>query len=353
MRVGISLLSLAAGDAGGSGSPARQLVRALGSVGTFDYVVFVPAGEKDAAGKLTAVDVRDDGRAAPRSTGRFAARALTRLRSRRVQAKVERVDVVHYALTSREPGSNAPSVVTLHDVQHRGVPDFFGPARRSFRSTEYDRAVRSADAVVVATEFVRRRAIDLLELVPSRVHAIQPGVNHTVYRPGEDEREPFILYPARPWPHKNHARLFEAFASLRKNRRQLKLVLVGDGLERLAPLPDGVERWGVVPAAELASLYRRAACLVYPSLYDGFATPPLQAMACGCPVAAADAGALPEICDGSAVLFDPLDPEAMAEAILETDDRRSELRELGLERAAAFTWDESARRHDEVYRSLA
>jgi glycosyltransferase involved in cell wall biosynthesis len=351
VRVGISLLTLAAGDAGGTGSSARQLVRALATVGTLDYVVFVPAGAKDAAGTLAAVEVHETP-AAQRLPARLAARAVTAFRSRKVHSKLDAVDVLHYALTSPEPRSDVPTVVTLHNVQHRDLPDFFGPARRSFRRTAYDRAVRSADAVIVPTEFVRERAVELLGLDSTRVHVIAPGANHTVYRPGEDAREPFILYPARPWPHKNHARLFEAFAILRKTRPQLRVVLVGEGLERLGPLPDGVERWGVVPAAELASLYRRAACLVYPSLYEGFARPPLQAMACGCPVAAGDAGAIPEVCGGAAVLFDPRDPEAMAEAILETDDRRSELRELGLARAAGFTWEGAARLHDEVYRSL-
>ena len=104
---------------------------------------------------------------------------------------------------------------------------------------------------------------------------------------------------------------------------------------------------------DLASLYRRAACLVYPSLYEGLGLPPLEAMACGCPVAAANVAALPETVGEAAVLFDPLDPDAMAEAILETDERRAELRELGLARAAGFTWAEAARRHEEVYRSVA
>ena len=101
---------------------------------------------------------------------------------------------------------------------------------------------------------------------------------------------------------------------------------------------------------QLASLYRRAACLVYPSLYEGFGFPPLEAMACGCPVAASNAGAIPEVCGDAAVLFDPTDVEAMGAALLEVDTRRDELTELGLKRAAQFTWDETARRHEDVYR---
>jgi glycosyltransferase involved in cell wall biosynthesis len=177
------------------------------------------------------------------------------------------------------------------------------------------------------------------------------AIDHSVFRIGDEELEPIILYPARPWPHKNHTRLFEAFESLRETRPQLRLVLTGGGLDRLEPLPEGVESLGSVPAEQLASLYRRAACLVYPSLYEGFGLPVLEAMACGCPVAASNAGAIPEIAGDAAVLFDPTDVEAMAAAMLEADSRREELRERGLARATGYTWDESARRHDDVYRA--
>jgi glycosyltransferase involved in cell wall biosynthesis len=352
VRVGISLLTLAPGDLGGSETYARQLVRALGSVGKLDYAVFVPARAKDAAGGLPAVEVRESS-VASRGPARIPAIMFSAFRSRKVRTNLDAVDVMHYALTVPVPRTDVPTVVTLHDVQHRDLPDFFGPARRSFRRIAYDRATRSADAVVVTTEFVRGRALELLELEPERVHVIPHAINHTLFRQGEEKREPFLLYPARAWPHKNHARLFEAFATLRKTRPQLRLILTGGGLERLGQLPDGVERWGVVPAAELASLYRRAACLVFPSLYEGFGLPPLEAMASGCPVAASNVAAIPEVCDGAAVLFDPLDPDSIAEAILETDTRSQELRELGLARAAGFTWEETARRHEDVYRSLA
>ena len=251
------------------------------------------------------------------------------------------------------PGTQAPTVVTLHDTQHRDLPEFFGPARRSFRRVAYDRAARGAAAVIVTSEFVRGRAVELLDLDPGRVHVVPHAIDHSVFRLGDEEREPIILYPARPWPHKNHTRLFEAFATLHETRPQLRLVLTGGGLDRLEPLPEGVENLGSVPAEHLASLYRRAACLVYPSLYEGFGLPVLEAMACGCPVAASNAGAIPEVAGDAAVLFDPTDVEAMAEAMLEADTRREELRERGLVRAARYTWDETARRHDDVYRALS
>ena len=349
MRVGLSLLTLSPGDLGGSETYARQLIRSLARVGTLEYAVFVPARAKDAAEGLPAIEVKDPP-VAKRGPLRIAMMALQVRRTKEVGDQVTKLDVVHYPLTVPSPRVEVPTVVTLHDVQHRDLPEFFGPARRSFRRLAYDRAARSAAAVIVTSEFVRQRARDALDLDPTRIHVVPLAIDHAVFRPGDEEREPIVLYPARGWPHKNHARLFQAFGTLRETRPQLRLILTGGGLERLEPLPEGVENLGSVTASQLASLYRRAACLVYPSLYEGFGIPPLEAMACGCPVAASNAGAIPEVCGDAAVLFDPTDVEAMAAAMLEADGRREELRELGLARASLFTWDETARGHEAVYR---
>jgi glycosyltransferase involved in cell wall biosynthesis len=350
VRVGISLLTLSPGEMGGSETYARELVRALGRVGSLDYSVIVPARAKEAAEGLPAVEVKDPP-VGQRGPLRILTTALQARRTKGVGDQVATFDAVHYPLTVPSPRVNAPTIVTLHDVQHRDLPEFFGPARRSFRRLAYDRAARSAAAVVVTSEFVRERAREVLDLDSARIHVVPLAIDHSVFRPQLEERESLILYPARGWPHKNHARLFKAFASLRETRPQLRLVLTGGGLERLEPLPEGVESVGEVPALQLASLYRRAACLVYPSLYEGFGIPPLEAMACGCPVAASNAGAIPDVCGDAAVLFDPTDVDAMAAAMLEADTRRDELSTLGLARAALFTWDETARRHEDVYRA--
>ncbi len=352
MRVGLSLLTLSPGDLGGSETYARQLARSLARVGTLEYVVLVPARAKDAAQGLPVVEVKDPP-IAKRGPLRILSMALQARRTKEVGHQVTTFDVVHYPLTVPSPHVDVPTIVTLHDVQHRDLPEFFGPARRSFRRLAYDRAARSAAAVIVTSDFVRKRAQDVLALPGDRIHVVPHAIDHTVFRPGDEEREPIVLYPARAWPHKNHARLFQAFGALRETRPKLRLILTGGGLERLDPLPEGVESLGEIPATQLASLYRRAACLVYPSLYEGFGIPPLEAMACGCPVAASNAGAIPEVCGDAAVFFDPTDVEAMAEAMLEADGRREELRERGLARAAGFTWDETARRHEDVYRAAA
>jgi glycosyltransferase involved in cell wall biosynthesis len=352
VRIGISLLTFAPGDLGGSETYAVQLVRALARVGSLEYVVFAPRRAKDLAAGLPAVEVEEP-TAGGRGPSRIPLMALSARRTKAVGDELASVDAVHYPLTVPIPGTDAPTVVTLHDIQHRDLPEFFGPARKSFRRIAYDRAARAARAVVVTSEFVRQRAVSVLGLDPEQVHVVPHAIDHDVFRPGDEEPEPILLYPARPWPHKNHARLFEVFAALRETRPRLRLVLTGGGHERLGALPDGVESLGVVDTTELASLYRRAACLVFPSLYEGFGLPPLEAMACGCPVAASNAGAIPEVCGDAAVLFDPRDDESMASAIVEADSRRDALRAKGFARAAQFTWDEVARRHEAVYRTAA
>ena len=348
VHVGISLLTLSPGELGGSETYTTGLIGALSRSHEHEYSVFVPARARAAAGGLPAVEVKEPP-GAGRGPARIAGMAFSAFHSRDVGTRLDHVDVVHYALTVPLPKTRVPTVVTLHDIQHRDLPEFFGPAKRSFRRIAYDGAARSASAVIVTSEFVRERALDLLELDATRVHVIPHAIDHQLFRPGADDREPFLLYPARPWPHKNHTRLFEAFALLREHRPQLRLVLTGGGLDRLDPLPEGVERWGVVSPERLASLYRRAACLVFPSLYEGFGLPPLEAMASGCPVAASDLGAIREVCGDAAVLFDPYDPDAIAAAVLEADGRSDELRPLGLARAGEFTWDATARKHEAVY----
>jgi glycosyltransferase involved in cell wall biosynthesis len=130
-------------------------------------------------------------------------------------------------------------------------------------------------------------------------------------------------------------------------------VLTGGDLERLPQLPEGVDVMGSVAPEELASLYRRAACLVFPSLYEGFGLPVLEAMASGCPVAASNRGAIPQVCGDAAVLFDPEDVYAIANGVRDTLGHADELRERGIARAATFTGEESARRHEAVYRQVA
>jgi glycosyltransferase involved in cell wall biosynthesis len=350
MRVGISLLTLVPGEMGGTETYVRGLTRALVDVGTLDYTVFAPPAAPGSGSGLPEVVVDEYGLVRTRRD-RLLALARATARRRRLARRFAGNDVVHYALTVAVPEVDLPRVVTLFDLQHLDLPQLFSRTERAYRRLAYERSARRADAVIVNSQFVRRGVISQLGVQPERVHSIPLGLDHERFRPSDVPREPFLLYPARPWPHKNHDRLFDAFARLRRERPELRLVLTGGGHEG-RPVPDGVEVRGLVSADELVSLYQRAACLVFPSLYEGFGQPPLEAMACGCPVAASDIPAIAEACGDAAALFDPMDPEDVAAVVAGVLDAPERFSAAGLERARAYTWTETARRHEAVYRAI-
>jgi glycosyltransferase involved in cell wall biosynthesis len=350
MRVGISLLTLVPGEVGGAETSARGLCRGLAEVGSLEYTAFTPPVAPGAGEGLSEEPVPEY-RRAHSIPERALAMALAALRPGPLRRRFDGLDLVHYPLTIALPPLELPSAVTVHDLQHLDHPQLFSRAERVFRARKHEGSARRASAVIVPSQFVRRRAIELLGLPPERVHAIPWGLDHDRFRPGPEEREPFLLYPARPWPHKNHARLYQAFALLRAERPELRLVLTGGGHDG-RPASAGVEVRGHVSGDELASLYRRAACLVFPSLYEGFGQPPLEAMACGTPVAASSIAAIEEACGDAAALFDPTDPEeiaAVVAAVLESPDRWAA---SGPDRASGFTWAETARRHEAIYRAI-
>jgi glycosyltransferase involved in cell wall biosynthesis len=351
VRVGLSLLTLVPGISGGSESYARELVRALAGTGTNEYLALVPPLDPDAGDGLPTI-VADRYPSSTTTAGRLRAMGVAALRPARLRPLLEGVDVVHYPLTVPVPRPVGPHMITLHDVQHLDLPELFSRRERLFRRLAYDRASRKASEVIVVSEFVRGRVVERLGLDPQHVHAVWLGLDHERFFPiANVDRESLLLYPARPWPHKNHARLFEAYTRLRERRPELRLLLTGVGHDPRS-LPGGVEA-RAVSGAELVDLYRRAACLVFPSVYEGFGLPPVEAMACGCPVAASAAASLPEVCGDAAVLFDPLDPEAIVAGVDEALDRSDELSERGLQRAATFTWEATARGHERVYSAFS
>ena len=347
--IGISLLTLVPGELGGSETYVQGLLRGLRRVGREDYKVLLPPAAPTAAEGLPA-EIATEYRLARTPVQRVVAMGTAAARPGPLRARLASADAVHYPLTIRIPPVDRPSVVTLHDLQHLDLPQMFPGSERRFRSVAWHRSARGAQRVIVISEFVRSRAIEGLGLEPERVRVIPLGIDHKELQPGTGSREPFLLYPARRWPHKNHERLFEAFALLRRERPDVRLVLTGGG--DFANVPDGVEARGHVARADVVSLLQRAAALVFPSLYEGFGLPPIEAMACGCPVASSNAAALPETVGDAARLFDPHDPRAIADAV---DDVLSDPQpwvERGLARASAFSWDETAQATEQVYREL-
>ena len=347
--IGLALLTLVPGELGGSETAARSLLQQLAATGTLPYRVYLPPVAPDGSEGLPS-EIVGEYREARTIPERLLAMGLAAARPGSLRRRLQEADVVHYPLTIRIPPTKAPSVVTLHDTQHLDLPALFSRGERLFRVFAYHRSARSASRVIVPSAFVRDRAIASLGLDPSRIRVIHHGIDHTRFVPGTVEREPFVLYPARRWLHKNHDRLLEAWTIVRRTRPDLRLVFTGGG--HPPESPDGVDVRGHISGDELVSLYQRATAVVFPSLYEGFGQPPLEAMACGAPVASSNAASLPEVCGDAALLFDPNDPQAIAQAILDVVAAPDAWRTRGFARAAAFTWASSAQAHEAVYREL-
>ena len=347
--IAVSLLTLVPGRLGGSETYVRELLRGLGRSGSHSYRVVLPPVAPDAGEGLPSVVAREY-RSASSTPDRLLAMGLASARPGRLTSHLEGAGAVHFPLTIELPRTGLPKVVTLHDVQHLDLPALFPRAERALRSALWHRSLRRAERVIAISDFVRDRAVARLGLDGERVRVVPLGLDHDILRPGPGEREPFVLYPARPWRHKNHPRLYEAFELVRRERPELRLVLTGGG--DFGAVPGGVDVRGHVTQAELVSLLQRASALVFPSLYEGFGLPPLEAMACGCPVACSNAGALPETVGDAAKLFDPHNSEAIAGALLEVLNEPAPWVERGLARAEQYSWAETARLTDAVYNEL-
>jgi glycosyltransferase involved in cell wall biosynthesis len=356
--IGISLLTLDPWTVGGTQTHARELVRALADHGTLDYRVYVSDIAPEAGGDLRTVVVPEFPASRSR-LGRVAGLTLATIADGRLRRALDRdhAAAFHFPLTVMLPRVGAPATTTVHDLQHEAYPQFFSRPQLSYRRHVYGRSIRASRLVIAVSGHVRDDLVERLGYPRERVRVIHHGVDHERFRPenrvadgdpSARERGPFLLYPANWWPHKNHELLLEAFALVRRERPELRLVLTGSN--HPAELPEGVASLGRVSDECLVELYRTAAALVFPSLYEGFGLPPLEAMACGCPVAVSQVAALPEVCGDAAVYFDPTSAEVIAQGIVEVLDHPPA---GGPEWAARFTWKEFAHRHDAVYRELA
>ena len=352
--VGISLLTLVPGVVGGSETYARSICRALYEHGELDYMAYLPTLAPDAAGPLPA-KVIDSYPASHTTPGRLAALARARLAPHGMieQLRADTPSLVHFPLTTEIPRMRGvSSVVTVHDLQHLLIPSFFSHAERLYRRLLYAPAIRRAAAVIAISSHVKETVIELLGVPAERIWVAHHGIDHEILNPARNERDPerFVLYPANRWPHKNHELLLEAFRMVRTEQPDLRLVLTGFGHDG-ASADSGVDVLGHVPRQRLVQLFQTATALVFPSLYEGFGQPPLEAMACGCPVACSDAAALPEVCGDAAVYFDPHDATSIADGIARVLAHHETYRERGLRHAAEFTWERSAQAHESAYRS--
>jgi glycosyltransferase involved in cell wall biosynthesis len=255
------------------------------------------------------------------------------------------LDLLHCTTFRGPAGAGVPTVLTVHDLAILRYPDAFPRWHRLYGRAGLRRVLRRADALVAVSDFTRDEVVALAGVAVERVRVVPNGVDDVFTAEGPRVEGSYVLAVATLEPRKNLARAVEA---ARLAGVELKVVGArGWGAVEI----DG---WvGEVPDAELAALYRGARCVLYPSLYEGFGLPVLEAMACGTPVVTSRGTAMEEVSGGAAVLVDPLDSAAIASGLDEAEARRDELVADGLERASQFTWERSADAVEQLWRELA
>jgi glycosyltransferase involved in cell wall biosynthesis/2-polyprenyl-3-methyl-5-hydroxy-6-metoxy-1,4-benzoquinol methylase len=256
---------------------------------------------------------------------------------------------------------SVPTVSVVYDLQHCAYRQFFSELQACERDLVFDQACRLASRLVCISDYVRQAVLESgavpaerLETVPiqlgDRLPRVTPESGAPVLRALGLEQEGFLLYPANFWPHKNHEMLLTAFGIYRSSHpdSELKLVLTGTPGARQDFLKDAAARMGMngsvvfagyIPDTEFSALMRGSMALIFPSLFEGFGMPLLEAMAAGRPLLVSNATSLPEVAGGAALLFDPRRPMEVVDAIARVADDprlRAELGAASARRLEAF-----------------
>jgi glycosyltransferase involved in cell wall biosynthesis len=280
----------------------------------------------------------------------------------------------HYVLPPLTP---CRSIVTIHDCIHLRFPQYL-PSRagHAYARGALWAATHQSARVLTVSEASKRDILQYFRIPEEKIDVISNAIDerfNTPPAPDDIERvkeryqlnDPFVLYAGNIKPHKNLERLIEAFHIFhRSGFEDVKLLIIGDEISKYATLRRAVHRlqlhkhvrfFGFVSDDTLAALYRLAAVFVFPSLYEGFGLPPLEAMASGAPVVTSNVSSLPEVAGDAALLIDPYDTEAIADAIrrvLSDDQLRLEMRERGFVRARHFSWERSIGRVHDIYQEV-
>lgn len=364
MRIGLNLIFLVPGETGGMEVAARELIPALvkAAPAGVSFTAFInreAAAAKDGPWGEVLPAVTVPVNASRREQWVLGEQALLpRLAAR------ERVDLVHSLASTAPALGRFCRVVTVHDLIYARFPETHAGIRDLGMRVLVPLAVRRSQRVIVDSRSTKRDLVELLHTRADRIDVVPLGLGavrrcepaapeQVRERLGLGERRVALSLSAKR-PHKNLGALIGALALIPSERRPL-LVLPGYPTDHEAQLREqaralnvqqDVRLVGWLATAEIEALWEIAEVFVYPSLYEGFGLPVLEAMARGVPVACSNASSLPEVAGEAALLFDPADERAIASAMERLLGERAQagrLRELGLQRARTFTWERTAR----------
>lgn len=362
MRIGLNTLFLVPGKMGGSEIYARSLIEAIARLApNQEFHLFA---NRENAPSWNCLPANVAVTTCPVSGANKAGRTL--FEQYRLGALVQRLGVgLLHSLGGTMPlvPRTIKSVVTILDIIFLLFPREFQPIQRFMAARLMRRAAFRADRILTISEHSKKDIAMRFEISPAKIDVTLLGTRSLL----KDEdavndfflrhqlSHPYLFTVSSSYHHKNLARLLKVFSQLRRKRPGLKLVVSGLAmaahgeflnLQRQLGLEDAVHFAGWVPEPVLRGLYERAQCFVFPSLYEGFGLPVLEAMSLGVPVACARAASLPEVGGNAVLYFDPADENNMATALdrcLSEEDLRKSLAAKGSARASLFSWDQCAR----------
>ncbi|MBI5885222.1 MAG: glycosyltransferase family 4 protein [Deltaproteobacteria bacterium] len=369
MRIGINALYLIPGKVGGSETYIRNLARGLAQAGSgHEFFIFInkeSAGvfETEAPGMQV---VQCNVAAASRPARIIWEQFVLPLQLRRLK-----IDVLLSAGMTTPFVSGVPSVVVIYDLQHRALPHNFAWWYLQFLRSIIYLSAKSADSVITISNKSRDEISHLYDIAPERIAVTHLAADERLfYRRSASEvaaarqryglPERFILYAASSLPHKNYERLLAAFKRVSVEDRGVTLLLAGARSYGMEAIEEGIRRLGLsdrvvfsgwLPHEDLPAVYSASELLVFPSLYEGFGMPVLEAFACGVPVVCSNIAPLTEVASDAAVYVDPLDEADIAKGILSVlsyAGLRDRLIRDGLRRVAAFSWAKTAAQTLEV-----
>ena len=364
MRIGIDARKL---HDFGIGTYIRNILRELAKIDqTTEYVLFCRPADTAIASELG-----PNFRAVPERSPHYS---IAEQISIPLAVKRQRLDLFHaphYVLPALTP---TRSVVTIHDAIHLMFPEYRSHRLgHAYAHAALWTAAHKSDRIFTVSEQSKRDILKFFKVPPDKIvvtpnaiderFTVTPSEEHVVQtRERYQLSHTYLLYVGNIKPHKNLERLIEAFHLVREQGRpELELIIIGDEISKLQSLRRAVHKYqlhryvrflGFVPDKTLVVLYRLAAVFVFPSLYEGFGLPPLEAMASGTPVVTSNVSSLPEVVGDAAILVDPYSAEAIAAGILQvlrSTHLRDDLRERGFARVKAYSWHRSAQRVREVY----
>jgi glycosyltransferase involved in cell wall biosynthesis len=364
LRIAINALYLLPGGVGGTEIYIRQLLDALAKVDDHnEYFIFT---NRETGSDLAPARPRFRHLPQPVQAEIRPLRILYEQSSLPAAIEREHVDLVFNPGFTAPKSLTVPAVTVFHDLQHVHHPEYFRKRELPFWNLLLAQSVRCSTKIIAASMATRRDVIEHYHLPDDRVVVIPHGVEKKFFelnrRP--DSENPFLLCVATIDPNKNLETLVRVFAGLRGEFPKLRLVLAGMRGGQTAKVEAMVDQLGLrscvritgwIPRSEIFELYERATAFVYPSTFEGFGLPVLEAMAAGVPLACSRIDPLVEIAADSAFFFDPESDQDMAQAIfnLLTDQaQQAQNLEHGKVRAAGFTWEESARRTLAVFEEV-